>query len=472
MVAALLGVSLALHLPGLVVRLFSSDEASIATEAMVIARGGKLYHQVADRKPPVVPYVVAAVFAVSDSHDLRPVRVVLAVAVGLTAILLACEAERRSRSRRAGVWCGVLFLFAVASFFPDDSQGIGFELFMLLPMTAAVVAAGRDQPARAGVWLALACLCKQTGIVTALPVLYLLHRSGGWRRQRRAVVAAATVTAVTALALGPRALWLWTVGGNSGYLSLHGSVTTSVLAAVSMSAALAALNLPVLFLAGRAAKGTVRGADGSVAPELWLWLGAGAVAVAAGFRFFGHYYLQLVPPVALIAAGAVPAASDRLLRRVAVAAALAAVVMTGAAFVPQGDTGTLPWRAVGERVRDLTRPSQTVFVWGELPEVYVAADRLPATRFVHTGFLTGNTGGRANGSGRVSDGVPGAWPMLLADVARRPPDLIVDTSTAKIRQQEYYPLSTSPLWSFVASNYRLVATVDGVNLYRYEPGTG
>jgi hypothetical protein len=355
-----------------------------------------------------------------------------------------------------------LFLLALAAFFPDDSQGAGFELFMLLPMTAAVIASGKDQPVRAGAWLALACLCKQTAIVTALPVLYLLHRSGGWRRQRSAVVTAAGVVAVTALAMGPRSFWLWNVSGNSGYLSVHGSLLTSAFEALAMTTTLAVLNLPVLFLTRRAVK------DG-VAPELWLWLAAGSIAVGAGLRFYGHYYLQLVPPLVLIAAGAIPAVADRVLRRVAVAAAVPAVVMTGAAFIPQGDTGTLPWRAVGTEVRALTTPGQTVFIWGTLPEVYVAADRLPATRFVHTGFLTGNTGGRANGSGRTSDGVPGAWAMLLADVAHRPPDLIVDTSTAKVRQSEYYPLSTSPLWSFVANNYRVVATVDHVRLYRYEP---
>ena len=44
----------------------------------------------------------------------------------------------------------------------------------MLPMTAAFVSAGKDAPVRAGLWLALACLCKQAALVTGLPVGFLL----------------------------------------------------------------------------------------------------------------------------------------------------------------------------------------------------------------------------------------------------------------------------------------------------------
>jgi len=101
LVAVAIVMSLGLHLPGMLVHLFNSDESSIATMAMVIDRGGRMYHDTADRKPPAVPYVYAAVFGATGNRDLRPVRGVAALAVAATAILLAVEAERRYRSRRA-----------------------------------------------------------------------------------------------------------------------------------------------------------------------------------------------------------------------------------------------------------------------------------------------------------------------------------------------------------------------------------
>ena len=65
--------------------------------------------------------------------------------------------------------------------------------------------------------------------------------------------------------------------------------------------------------------------------------------------------------------------------------------------------------------------------------------------------------------------MPGSWEMLSEDFGRRLPDLIVDTSTSEIRQQEYYPMSGTLLWPIVKAHYRFIGTVDGVRLYRLDP---
>ena len=140
--------------------------------------------------------------------------------------------------------------------------------------------------------------------------------------------------------------------------------------------------------------------------------------------------------------------------------------------MPTGDEGIQRFPAVAQRVKAISDADDTLFVWGQLPELYWAADREPATRFIHTGFLTGNSGERPNGSGRPSDGIPGAWTMLARDLSTRPPDLVADVTHAKIRGSQYYPLSTTPLWRTIARDYQLVATVNGVRLYRLDRGDG
>ncbi|HEV7536677.1 MAG TPA: glycosyltransferase family 39 protein, partial [Acidimicrobiia bacterium] len=207
------GASVVLHAPGFVVRLFNSDEASLASIAMAINRGATLYHTTADRKPPIVPYVYALVFRVTGSVDIRLVRVVAAVAVGLCAALLAVEARRRYGSPGAGLGCGVLFLLAVTAFFPDDSQAAGFEVFMLLPMTAAVVLAARRRYLGAGLALAAACLCKQTAVTTAVPVLWWAWRRGGPKAVGRTAAGFVAPIAAAAALFGPGPFLLWTVSG-------------------------------------------------------------------------------------------------------------------------------------------------------------------------------------------------------------------------------------------------------------------
>ncbi len=460
LMAVAIVMSLGLHLPGMLVHLFNSDESSIATMAMVIDRGGRMYHETADRKPPVVPYVYAAVFGATGSRDLRPVRGVAALSVAATAILLAFEAERRYRSRRAAWACLVLFLLGTAAFFPADTQAAGFELFMLLPMTAAIVAAGRKRALTAGVCLAVACLCKQTAIVTAVPIVWLLWNAGGWRQVLRAGAAGAAVIGVTALYFGPSEFLLWTVTGNGGYMALRGSITATIGRGMAMSGAFIGINLALVVLAVLAARRRTATLD------QWMWLAGGVVSVLIGLRFFGHYYLQILPPLALIGAGALSLLAPAFRRLALGFTALAAAVMVAVAFLPADERGLLPYGAVAAEVRRITGPDDTVFVWGEFPEIYWASGREPATRFIHTGFLTGVTGGRDDGVNRLSDGLPGAWGLLDQDFAAHPASLIVDTSGTRIRGARFFPLERSELWQRISGNYVLLATVDGVRFYR------
>ncbi len=457
----LAGASLALHLPGLTVHLFNSDEASLATMAMVIDRGGRLYHETADRKPPVVPYVYAAVARLTGTQDVRPVRAVAALVLAATAALLAAEARRRYGNRTAALGAAALFLLGSVAFFPADTQAAGFELFMLLPMTGAVVAAGRDRAVGAGVLLALACLCKQTAVTAALPVAWLLFRGGGWRPVARAGLAGSAVIAVTAVAFGPGEFLLWTVTGNGGYLALRGSVGTTVLRGLGMTWAFIGINLALVLLAVLAA--TRRAVD----VDVWLWLAGAAIGVLAGLRFFGHYYLQTLPPLVLAAAAALPAVPT-VARRLALGfTGLAAAVMCAVAFLPANERGLLPYGAVAASVRRLTTPSQTIFVWGEFPEIYWAAGREPATRFIHTGFLTGNSGGRSPASARPEDGLPGGWALLEQDLREHPPALILDTTEAHIRNSQYYRFDRTAVWSRIRAGYILLGTLDGVRFYRH-----
>ncbi|MCU1380605.1 MAG: hypothetical protein JWN29_3588 [Acidimicrobiales bacterium] len=455
------GTALLFHVPGLVVRLFNSDEASLATMASVLERGGRLYHQTADRKPPIVPYLYAIVFHLTGTTDLRPVRLLATLSLVATAVLLADEARRRYDSDVLALVAGLLFLVAYVAFFPDDSQAATFEVFQLLPMTGAVVAAGRDRPLAAGVLLALATLCKQTALTAVVPVAYIIYRRSP-RGLPRVAVGFALPIVLAAVVLGPGPFLLWTVTGNGGYLGGVGSLGAAVVRALGMTAALGALELGLVVACAHAARRR------SASVDLWLWLASGLIAVVAGFRFFGHYYLPLLPPAVLIAVSALVDLRRRTHVLLGASVLAPAVVCTIIGFFPTGDNANIPVEPLAESVRRVTGPNETIFVWGDLPELYWASGRQPASRFVHTGFLTGNSGGRLAGSGTSENALPGAWTMLEDDLRRRPADLIVDTSTGAIRHQNYYPMRQTPLWVLVRSRYRLVATVNGVRLYHLE----
>ena len=87
--------------PTFVGRLFDPDEAAIGVQAMVVRAGGTLYTDIFDRKPPLPPLAYAASFALTDSTDIRLMRVLVTLCLAAAGILVALDAHRRRRGRRA-----------------------------------------------------------------------------------------------------------------------------------------------------------------------------------------------------------------------------------------------------------------------------------------------------------------------------------------------------------------------------------
>jgi hypothetical protein len=461
-----LALAAVLRIPTFSNHVFNSDEAYLATEAQIINDGGRLYTDAVDRKPPLVPYVYAAVFRATGSDDLAPVRVLAVFAHAITALLLASEARRRFRGRYTDLAVGVLFLLAASAFRPQDAQAANFEVFMLPFMTAAVVLGARRKVAWSGVAIAAATLAKQTAATTLLPLAWLAWKA---RRARGLVVLAVCFAApvlAVAVVVGFHDFFFWVFTGSGGYLDAGGAYGYVVGLGVKNTGWFLFGSAALIVLAASAWR---RWRDDV---DLWLWVVAGVVAVAAGLRFFPHYYLQLLPPLALLAGrGLTTVTFFRRRRGIALVAllALAPVVWyLPSAFAARTDRNLRVALDAAAYVRAHTRPGDRVLVWGQAPEVYWASDRQPATRFPTTGFVTGASGGRPPERVGAQYATPGAMRDFLADLRAHPPALIVDMSSANQRNAGAYPPRTVSAFSrfLDQGNWRRVATVDGADILR------
>lgn len=468
LVVCLLGV-LALRAPGLTRHIFNPDEAYVQAEASVVDRGGNLYRDVVDRKPPGMPLVTV----VAGKLGLPPIlryRVPASLAMALTAWLIGLEAKRRFGPATVLPAALGFLLAAVAVGNSSVTQAANEETFVALTMTAALVLACRRRWWLAGLAIAAGLLARQTAILLVPAVAVAAHRSG--RRPGRSslserlrwvpplLVPAPVVLAMVAAALGWRDYWFWNgAGASAGFLHLPTNLH------VTQDFASHAI-LP--FLAGTAAilAAAALGADKWRAQaDLWLWVAGALVASTATLRFVDHYFLQVLPGLVLLGAAGWAAVPTRAARRLLVLVALvpACLGVTGA-WLALGDGGAIS--DVTAYVRANTRPSDRVWVWGSLPEVYPSSDRLPGTRFVTNGFLTGHFNGMPD---NVANGaIPGAWAAFAHDMRAHPPRLILDMSPSGARGSADYPIGRYPqLASLVARDYHRKGSVHGVVIYEH-----
>jgi len=460
---AFLLLATVLHLPGLFHQVFNSDEAYLATQAQVLDHGGRLYTDTVDRKPPIVPYLYYGAFKITGSDNLLSVHLLAILAHTLTATLLAAEARRRFGPRGALI-AGVRYLCACATLYPGDTQAANFEVFMLPLMTAAIVLGNRDRPLAGGFVASLATLTKQTASTTVLPMAWLAWRWRRWRGLALLGIGLVLPLTIASLIFGTKDFLFWVFTSNGGYLDVGGAFTYVASKGFANTSMFLVANAALFMLLPAAWRRRREDFD------LWLWAAAAGIGVSMGFRFFGHYYLQLLPPLCLLATGPLVRASRRL---VAVAAVLVAVPLAwfgSAAVATAMASSPSSYHAIVSYVDAHTARTDRIFVWGHFPEVYWSSDRIPATRFVTTGFLTGHSGGRPPGQVSQDLAVPGAWKDFVDDLRAHPPALVLDTSPANIRNAALYPPEAFPQFAnYLHQHYEKIATVDDIDVYAPRP---
>lgn len=197
---------------------------------------------------------------------------------------------------------------------------------------------------------------------------------------------------------------------------------------------------------------------------------ASAIGTAAGGRFYPHYYIQLVPPLALLAAPHLRAVFQQHLRRPLPAAAISAwCALAVVSFAIAHWLGLIPRRKptqVGQYLAAHAATNDRIFIWGRsAAQYYLDAHRRPACRYVVTFPLTGFIfGGPLPGIDTRRWVTPGAWDNLEKDVARHPPAYIADlyaTPNCQYPVGDFVVLST-----ILAEDYRPVAQINDAIIYQ------
>lgn len=484
---AALGIILltaAIRLPSLLHPQPIDSEGVYSVVANEIVDGGRPYIDAVERKPPLLFWTYAAVFKIAGKFNWMALHFV-ALVWTLCAMGGLYVIGRELLDCNTGL-IAALFYSVFQPWWTWKTLSFDGEMIMNLPIIWAWAIALRPSSSRlrpelfaAGALLAAAFLLKQPAAIAAVPLgVYLLLPS--YQTSRRltrtnSIIQATMLTAGFFLALGSVAIVLWKQGilRDAFYWTIADHDIPHVFwqTGIVNTVAFFGTCLPLVIGAIMACRDKDEIWAGRRAERIALFglLAASAIGAAAGARFYTHYYVQLIPPLALLAAPYYARLWSRtiqpphwLLRPKVTYAWLALIVI---ALSIAHWMGLSPRRVPSEAGLYLSThsaPDDRIFVWGQTSKIYLDAHRRPACRYIETFPLTGHIfGGAVPGFDTRSRILPGAWATLVQDFARHPPAYIVDVRDPSKAQ---YPVKDFPILAkLLVEKYQPVAhTAEGV----------
>lgn len=426
---------------------FERDEGEYAYIAWRLDHGELPYRDWVDQKPPAIFWVYRLALAL-PLEPAAAAHLVAAAFAAATSIALWFLA-RRFTSDGWAVVAAATFALLLAD---PAVQGTAAntELFMLLPLVLAQIAFFRAAESASARWSILCGVLSGVAVafkqVAAVQLLLLIAVWPAFAPRERWLRGAAVFTAAllfgVALVWAPIALYFFVHEGLSALIfevfthnlayvgglpwQLRVGALISALKSLSGAQTLvwiaAAMGLATLARAGR------RRETAFLAGGLFT----GFLGVSASGYYFGHYFQQMLPPLAIAAAigaerfsrsvviGGLP---PRLRAATATFALIALPALSLVPFLflspaqaveriyPTNHFGEMP--AIAARLAEVTRPGDRVFVFGAEPQVLFYAKRASASRYIHLFPLYGPYADAPQKQRAVADEVTRAQPAAI-----------------------------------------------------------
>jgi hypothetical protein len=406
---------------------FERDEGEYAYIAWRLGHQELPYRDWIDQKPPAIFWT----YELALNLPLESVRAVHLLGLLWTAASAGALFLLAIRFMKAPWAMAAAMLFALLSAQPSlEGTAANTELFLLLPLILSQIAFFRATEAEkrgilfmmlAGALTGLAAAFKQVAAVNwfFLLAMYPVFRTGE-RRLRQTVSFGVWSAAGAGMVWGVIAAYFYLRHGLAEFT--YNVFTHNLEYIQSMPGFARRANLRMALTVISPAQGVVWifSAAGFITllatkrMKWWLflagWLVTSMMGVGASGYFFPHYFQQLLPVLCLAAGLGAEALDDARWwknvpawgRRMVLVGALAvppvvAIYPFWFSYSPEEavnkiypDNAFAEMRVLGNRIAQITRPDDRVFVFGSEPEVLFYAQRVSATRYIFLNPLYGS----------------------------------------------------------------------------------
>jgi hypothetical protein len=414
------------------------DEGGYSYVAQQWSRGAQLYDSAWADRPQGLLVAFRLLLAVADDPWAIRLGAILC-GTGITILLGVIGWQLRGPA--TGIAAAAMY--AVVGVGPRVT-GFAFngELAAALPATAAIAAALAWRSSARVLWLVVAglaggsaILMKQSavdGLLVAIAVVAIA--SDNWATRRRSV---AVLLGSAAIPLAASMLHGWLIGWSNYWSAVIGSRLGVRLDAGSLldrpgrffaTVGDAWRDLGVVILLALAALGLARLQRRPVTVPA-LWLVAALLGFNLGALYWRHYYVQLIPPLTLLAAMAVTSFPSRVYRSAAVALAILPVgsfLVALAAMPPERRERLIAHQSQFEHNKEIAAQLHERFDRDDTIYVLVSQGDLH--------FLVGRPSRYPYLWGHPVKEIPGALDQLrdLLSSERRPEWLIAYTSPNRV----------------------------------------
>jgi hypothetical protein len=519
----------------LLVPIWNVDEGFTSVIANVLREGGIPYRDSVDQRGPVTYFVYAAVFALGGKNNMVALHLAL-IAWVLAVLWLIARLGRRLYSWQGNSFAVAYFAVASTFAYPAvDLMAFHTEWVVVLWECGAVLCCWKALEGRypftlgflSGALFGLACFTKQPAALDALAALAFVAcwsfsglRGSPELTRRRALHVGSSMVLGGAVVAALVSAFFWMHGAWSDFVFYTWVYNTKYYMKAIPLYVRARTMYQVLQLApGTMGLGVLASLGAFQVCSHWLvrsaerrqsswnllhvsfWAVSSLAAALAGSRLFTHYFIFMLPSWSLLAGFAFESLAGRLmplsgaesapsfptrpeLLRVGV---VGAAILGGGVLVPLVNIGHYfssirAFHAGGQlqSLCDFLRrecpPDEKIVVWGLMPEIYVLADRDPATKFSYTTYVAGIVPGvEAKSRGEALGwSIPGSIETFRDELQARQPLFIVDCSSIKGHGFELFRLDDFPPFAGVLErDYELVpefaegcATSSGFCVYK------
>lgn len=477
------------------------DEAIFANIANRLLEGGVPYVDMLDNKPMGIFYFYAAIFAIFGKGNMIAVHATAMLIVAATCYFIYKIALLLKRDGEIiGFVSAITYALFTSTYIPKMIAS-EIEIVMMLPLSIGIYFWLKGEEKRktalfllSGVFSGLGVIFKyQAGINLVVIALYWLVRirendEGFLRYTSRFslfvlgfFVFPLAMIVHLYLAGGLEGFAMWTLLDSAAYIR-SGAASLSALKqffAKGFTCMLCSYIMWIFAFWGLIYIFKYR------KPAAWyliiIWFILSWVSVITGFRFYGHYFIQLMPSAALIAALVLVDKWAYFKRGSKVFIVLSFIIpalgctvpryFTDAIYKAVGEDNPNDYKPIAEYIKNNTTKDDYIYAWGFAPCIYYYSQRNNASRFPFSNKLVGHISDLKNDPDNPIDTTqyvyPEAWEMVWKDFGKHPPKFIVDTATPNFHGYAAYAIVRYKEFDdYLKKYYVYDVTINGAPIYK------